>query len=176
MRWYHIILSKKPVIYALKTFLGAVICWYGLVLAGINNPLWAVITVVIVSDPDLSTAKTLAKMRVINTLVGCFAGLAALILFGYSPFICFLTMAATILIITSIGSYPSNWRLAPVTIIILMNAGMTATNRQDEVKFALIRAGEISIGCFVALILALAYTKYLQQNETLLQQGPTIDE
>ena len=43
----------------------------------------AVITVMIVSDPDLSTAVGLAQARIINTSVGCLIGFASLALFGY---------------------------------------------------------------------------------------------
>jgi len=151
-------LIKKSLLYASKTFAGAALCWYGLVAFGMKDPIWAVITVIIVSDPDLKTTRMLAKTRAINTAVGCFFGLTSLLIFGYVPWICLLTAAVTVLAITLIEHYPSNWRLAPVTVVIIMDAGRQAAGRQDEMTFAIMRMIEIGVGCAVALLLAGIYT------------------
>jgi len=151
-------LIKKSVLYASKTFVGAFLCWYGLTALGLKDPIWAVITVIIVTDPDLKTTKMLAKTRAINTAVGCVFGLMSLLIFGYVPWICLTTAALTVFVITLIEHYPSNWRLAPVTVVILMDAGRTAANRQDVMIYAMTRMLEIGAGCIVALSLAGAYT------------------
>jgi len=151
--------TKESLFYSAKTLLGAGICWYGLRISGVNNPIWAVITVIIVSDADLSTTATLAKTRVINTVVGCISGIIGLSLFGYTPLICLLTAAATVLLVTSIEHYPANWRLAPVTVVIVMDAGRQAVGKESEIFYALTRAGEIGLGCVVALYLALIFSR-----------------
>lgn len=153
------LLHQKSFLYSSKIFLAAAICWYGLLFAGIENPIWAVITVFVVSDPSLTTTLGLAKVRTLNTLVGCAVGLSAIMLFGYSPLISIISAAATVAIVTTIDRYPVNWRLAPVTVIILMDAGRLATDKTQEFHYVLMRVMEIGIGCGVALLLAGIYTK-----------------
>ena len=126
----HFSLTQKSLLYAAKTLLGAAICWYGLAWAGVTNPIWAVITVIIVSDADLSGTPTLAKARRHQHHCGVWSGITSLLLFGYSPGGCILTAAITVLLVTSLQYYPANWRLAPVTVVILMDAGrQAATSR-----------------------------------------------
>jgi len=156
----NFVFSYKPVIYAIKTLIGGMICWYGLLIFGVSNPIWAIITVVIVSDPDLTTAISLARMRVINTIVGCTIGLLCMVFFGYGTMLCLLAMAFTVFLVTSIDRYPVNWRLAPVTVVILMNAGKDAVSRHEEIRLALMRAGEIGFGCVVALGLAYGVKRF----------------
>lgn len=155
----HFSSLQKSFLYASKTLLGSAICWYGLSWCGIQNPLWSVITVLIVSDPDITTTITLARVRVINTIVGCAMGLLSLLVFGYSPLTALLTAAFTVLIITSAKFYPTNWRLAPVTVMILMDTGRQTVEHEQNIRYALMRAGEIGVGCAVALLLALLYTR-----------------
>jgi len=155
----HFTLTQKSLLYAVKTLLGAGICWYALAWLGVDNPIWAVITVIIVSDADLSGTATLAKARVINTAVGCASGVLSLLFFGYSPLICLLTAAVTVLFVTSLQYYPANWRLAPVTVVILMDAGRQAVDKQAAILYALMRTVEIGAGCVVALFLAFAFSR-----------------
>ena len=162
---HRLTIPQKSLLYASKTFLGGAICWYGLQALGMAHPIWAVITVMIVSDPDLTTTRTLVAARIINTLVGCAAGLTAMLVFGYSPLVSIMAAAVTVLLITAIKDYPTNWRLAPVTVVILMDAGRLASNHRDEITYALLRAGEITIGCCVALFLAMLYTRLLMRGK-----------
>jgi uncharacterized membrane protein YccC len=153
---------QKSLLYASKTLLGGFIAWYGLQAAGVENPIWAVITVMLVSDPDFNTSRDLAIARIINTVIGCSIGLFSLTLFGYSPLASLFTMAFTVLCVTSIPQYPTNWRLAPVTVLILLDAGRQAANHVDEIHYALLRGGEIGIGCCIAMLLAMLYTRLVR--------------
>jgi uncharacterized membrane protein YccC len=161
MARFVLTLNQKSFIHALSTFLGALICWYGLTWAGIPNPVWSVITVILVSDPDISAAMKLSKVRSINTIVGCVISLLCLFTLGYSPLICFVTAALTVLIITSILHYPSNWRLAPVTVVIIMNASSLAVTHTDQIRLAVLRTAEIGIGCAVSVAIAAIQFKLL---------------
>lgn len=166
----HFSLTQKSLFYSAKTFLGAAICWYGLAWLGVANPIWAVITVIIVSDADLSGTATLAKARVINTAVGCASGIVSLLLFGYSPLICLLTAAVTVLFVTSLQYYPANWRLAPVTVIILMDSGRQAVGKETSILYALMRTAEIGVGCIVALLLAFAFSRIANRSLSAPQE------
>ena len=158
-------LTHKSFVYASKIFLAASICWYGLTLAGIENPIWAVITVMVVSDPSLKTTFGLAKVRVINTFVGCAVGLASILYFGYSPINMILTATFTVACVTFTSRYPVNWRLAPVTVVILMDAGRLAQTHEEEFHYVMMRVMEIGIGCAVALALAGVYTKLANRKD-----------
>ena len=167
----HFSLTQKSLFYSAKTLLGSCLCWYTLTLFGVDNPIWSVITVIIVSDADLSTTANLAKVRVINTAVGCVSGLISMLLFGYSPLGCLLTAAITVLFVTSLQFYPANWRLAPVTVVILMNAGSQAVGKQAEIILALQRAAEIAMGSAVALVLALVFSRVANRSHPSSQEG-----
>ncbi len=160
-------------LYASKIFVGALICWGILLLCGIENPLWAIITVVLVSDPDLNIARTLVIARVINTIVGCTVGFIALTLFGFSLPVAIITITLLVLLITSIEHYPVNWRLAPVTVLILLDASRNAANAHEEIHFALLRAIEIGVGSLVALVLAILYTRLFVAPKAVI---PTSNE
>lgn len=173
MAHIHLSLPQKSLLYASKTTIGALICWGALHLLGIDNPMWAMITVVLVSDPDLNTARTLVAARVVNTIVGGAIGLTALLLFDYAIWIALAAAALTILVITSIEHYPTNWRLAPVTVFILFDAARHAASPQEEIHLALLRALEIGLGSAVALALALVYTRLFRAPKSVV---PTSNE
>ena len=159
MSLFEFFLRQKPLIYASKIFFCTLICWYGLLWAGIPNPIWAVITVLVVSDPSLTTTFGLAKVRAINTIVGCIFGLGSILAFGYSPLIMILTAAMTVFFVNLLSRYPVNWRLAPVTVVILMDAGRLAETHQEEFHYVLLRLLEIGVGSAVALGMAGIYTR-----------------
>lgn len=145
---------------------GATISWFILRWIGVDNPVWAIISVALVSDPDSQAATTLVKTRVINTLVGCFMGLLCLLVFGYSLFAMLATVGVTIFLVTSYAHYPANWRLAPVTVIILMDAARQAVTYSEQMYFALLRAGEIALGCCVAIGLGYIYKRLFKSPST----------
>ena len=182
-RILNYLLTQKSILYSSKIFLSSLICWYGLKLVGVENPIWSVITVFVVSDPSLTTTLGLAKVRVLNTCVGCLFGLAAIFIFGYSPLISLFAASFTVLVVNMVQRYPVNWRLAPVTVIILMDAGRAATSRAEEFQYVLMRVGEIGFGCAVALLMAGLYTKLARrktmpdvQSDALTELKPTETE
>ena len=159
--------------YASKTLIGSVICWFGLVWAGIADPVWAVITVMIVGDPDITTTAELAKARAINTAVGCVVALSVLLVFGYSPLAALIAAALTIMVVMLIDRYPTNWRLAPVTVMIVVDAGRLAQTHGEAIQFSLLRMAEIAVGCTVALGLAAIDTRWMTSHRP--PAGPAVD-
>ncbi|MGU3399665.1 FUSC family protein [Brucellaceae bacterium D45D] len=159
MAFMHLSNPGRGALYASKTLLGCLICWFVLRWAGIDHPIWAVITVLIISDPDVRTTLFLAQARAINTAVGCLIGMMIIWLFGYSPLASLFGAAVTVFIILMIDKYPVNWRLAPATVVIVMDAGRYAQTRNEEMLLALSRLVEIALGSVVAIMLAWAYTR-----------------
>lgn len=173
---FNFLLRQKSLVYASKIFFCSLICWYGLLWAGIGNPIWAIITVLVVSDPSLTTTFGLAKVRTINTIVGCIFGLGSILSFGYSPMMMIGTAAVTVFFVNLISRYPVNWRLAPVTVVILMDAGRLATTHQEEFHYVLMRFFEIGIGSAVALGMAGIYTKLANRGRQQQASTPTETE
>ncbi|PZP55362.1 MAG: FUSC family protein [Micavibrio aeruginosavorus] len=165
-------ISHKSFVYSSKVFIASLICWYSLTLMGIANPIWAVITVFVVSDPDLNTTFGLAKVRGLNTIVGCTIGLASIFYFGYSPLVMIMAAAFTVLFVMRVPRYPVNWRLAPVTVVILMDAGRLASTHEEELHYVMLRVLEIGVGSFVSLGLAGLYTR-LAKPHAVKTEPPT---
>lgn len=155
----HLDRLKKALIYASKTLLGGLICWYGLSFLGIDDPIWAVITVIIVSDANIRATLDSSTARMINTTVGCAVGMTTMLLFGYSPLAGLVAAGLTIFTILMIDKYPSSWRLAPMTVVILMDAGRLTADDHLAIIYGLLRFVEIIVGCAVAIALAWAYSR-----------------
>jgi fusaric acid resistance family protein len=99
--------------YAIRILIGTTIVW--LALARIKNvdPLWAIISVVIVSEPELQTAMLAFKSRTANTLIGCAVGLLFLFVLGPAVWSILLAMAVSVVICTSFIRVPLSWRDCP---------------------------------------------------------------
>ena len=63
--------KKNALVYIIKILCGSLILWYGLPLLGFEEPYWAMISLIIVTDPDMNLARANFKARLINTLTGC---------------------------------------------------------------------------------------------------------
>lgn len=170
MAFVHLSHPEKALLYASKTLLGCLICWFALQWAGIEHPIWAVITVLIISDPDVRTTLALSQARAINTAVGCVIGMITIWLVGYSPIASLFGAALTVFVILMIDRYPVNWRLAPATVVIVMDAGRFAQTRNEELLLALSRLIEIALGCVVAIALAWIYTRLIERVRAHRQQ------
>ena len=51
-------LRENAFIYIVKLLTGSLIVWYGLRAVGIPEPIWAMISLIVVTEPDLGLAKT----------------------------------------------------------------------------------------------------------------------
>ncbi len=141
--------------YVGKILAGALISWYGLGALGIDRPYWAIITICIVSEPNLDSAKKLVAARSLNTLVGATVGLTGAIVGGLTPLTMFVCLAITTCLVTTLPRYPANWRLAPVTVVIVMEvARVEGSSRATEIGIAEERVMQVLAACLIALGLA----------------------
>src|SRR5262249_37056734 len=60
---------------AIRIFIGTTAVWLLLRFVGDANPIWAVISVIVVTEPQLQTAWLTIGSRIANTLIGCTTGL-----------------------------------------------------------------------------------------------------
>ncbi|TDW97353.1 FUSC family protein [Dinghuibacter silviterrae] len=152
--------TRNSFLYVFRIILGCLISWWALALLHIDRREWALITVIIVSEPDFENLRNNTISRVINTLAGCAVGLIFLLLTGVTFLSMILGVTASILISTSYPRYPSSWKLAPVTVVIVMVPSvMSQASLSNAIVVALTRAGEVLVGCVVAFLLGLIFAR-----------------
>ncbi|HMG15391.1 MAG TPA: FUSC family protein, partial [Saprospiraceae bacterium] len=118
MKYFSI--NEKAFSYSLRIFLGAVIVWWSLYYLHDSKKVWALISVIVVSDPDFETVRITVFSRSINTISGCLVGLAFIFLFGINIWSLLAAIIISVIISTSFRNYPASWKLAPVTVVIVM--------------------------------------------------------
>ena len=76
--------------------------WFGPRRAGVDDPVWALISLVFVVEPEWAAATASVRARVLNAFLGCAVGaLAALLLGGGFAALLASTLAATALAVPS---------------------------------------------------------------------------
>jgi uncharacterized membrane protein YccC len=164
---FNLVVNRNSLLYVFRIVLGCLICWYLTNLIHMDKREWALISVVIVSEPDFGNLRSNTMTRVINTLSGCAVGLLFLLIAGVSFLSLMLALTASILISTSFPKYPSSWKLAPVTVVIVMVPSiMQHLHLLEALKFALSRTLEVLIGCLVAFLLGLVFDAFHRQRKT----------
>ena len=145
--------SKSP-FYVSRIVLGCSIIWASLYFLPDQNKLFALISVIVVTEPDVNLLLDAVRSRIINTLTGCSLGL----LFIYiAPTFWSMMMAISIavLISTSYKKYPASWKLAPVTVVLVMISALAKDiTWKDAMETALSRTSEILYGSMVAVLLS----------------------
>jgi uncharacterized membrane protein YccC len=128
--------------YAIRIFIGAVIVEFGMSYIGVN-PIWAMVSLITVTEPQIKTAWTVFSARFLNTLIGCLTG------------VCFLLAVAVLigaLLSITFTNMQQGWRIGPVTVAIIMSAGITEKSIHDALEVALQRTGAVLGGSVVALL------------------------
>jgi uncharacterized membrane protein YccC len=155
--------SLQSFSFALRIMLGCAIAWWSLYLVHDKSKVWALISVIIVSDPNFEILRNNAISRLINTTVGCALGLICLYLIGINVWALMIGIMASVIISTSFKNYPSSWKLAPATVVIIIAPSIFEnTAIHDAFVFALTRTAEVLYGSLVALGLGFVYAKLRQ--------------
>ncbi|MGH8460561.1 MAG: FUSC family protein [Stenotrophobium sp.] len=155
--------KKNASLYAVKIFTGSVMLWYGLRACGIAEPYWALISLIIVTEPDIAQAKANFSARTINTLTGTLSAGLLLVSMGPSFISLLLSMLLALLVAMLAHNYPANWRLAPATSVIIMSATFGGGGLHQELHFALLRVIEVLTGSAVALLQSLVYATLVEK-------------
>lgn len=164
--------KRSALLYAVRILLGCLITWWSLFYLSDSKKVWALISVVIVSEPDFESIRQSMISRIVNTLTGCALGLLFIWLAGLNVWSMMGAVGASVLVATSFRNYPSSWKLAPVTVIIIMiptlleNAGWS-----DSLLTALLRTGEVLYGSFVAFVLGWLFTVFFKKKLEALTQA-----
>jgi uncharacterized membrane protein YccC len=141
--------------FAVRILIGCVIVWFVLDRTNHHNPLWAVISIIVATEPELSAALMAFNSRIVNTFIGCAVGLAILYLLGPSFGSILLGIVASVLICTHLIRVPGSWRIAPVTVAIVMTPSVLGGSRAVGLAAAIERTEEVLLGSGVALLITL---------------------
>lgn len=150
--------------YALRVLVGSALCWAVIAALGLRDPLWALISVIMVTEPDLEAAIRRARERVNNTLAGAIVGLVCLLAFGSSPWVLFLGLAVVIVLGVNTAGEPERFRLAQITVVLVLGSGALSHSQNAGVYTALKRSGEVLLGCCVPLLLTFATSWWLPRT------------
>lgn len=160
----HIInLRKNALVYLFKIISGSVLLWYGLRGFGIAEPYWAMISLIVVTEPDVKVARANFRARLINTISGSASAGLTLIVLGPGLLPMLIALSVALLIAMLLEGYPSNWRLGPVTVVVVMSAAASGSELRQELQYGLLRVGEVLVGSAVALLQSLIYTYLLKR-------------
>jgi uncharacterized membrane protein YccC len=140
-----------------RIFVGTTAVWLILRSLGDADAVWAVISVIVVTEPQMQTAWLSLGSRVVNTLIGCVMGLIFLLVAGPKIWVLPLALTATVLVCTYAIKLSSSWRIAPATAALVIASG--DQSRIGGAELALHRAGEVVLGSAVALLVTCCMSK-----------------
>lgn len=157
-------------LFALKIALATLLAWPALSWLGIGHPVWAVVTIAAVSDPQLTATASLVRDRVINTLIGCVVALLTVWSIGASLTSLAMALAVSVVLARTIDHYPGSWRLTPITVAILLGSGI-GLPPSGALHLASLRATEIIAGSLIALALAWGFSWRPKKIWRVARQG-----
>jgi uncharacterized membrane protein YccC len=161
-------LNTKAFSFAFRIMLGCAIAWWTLYAMNDKSKIWALISVIIVSDPDFTIVRTNTVSRVVNTTMGCILGLLCLYLMGVNVWSLMVGIIISVLVGTSFKNYPTSWKLGPTTVVIIIAPSIFAeANLHDAMMIAFTRTAEVLYGSLIALSLGFAYFKLHQLMEKM---------
>lgn len=140
--------------YAIRILIGSVVAWLALHSVGHRDPLWAIISVIMVSEPEVRSAVLAFRWRVTNTVIGCAVGVAFLGAAGASISSILSAMVACVLICTWVIDAPTGWRIGPISTAIVMTPGVLQHNQHTGMEEALLRTSAVLAGSAIAVIVA----------------------
>lgn len=137
--------------YAIRVLIAGVIVWMLLEKIAHVDPLWGLISAVVVTDLKVQSAMNNFVSRLLNTLIGCGIGLLFLKMFGASAWAMLLAMALAIVVSADLVKVPISWRIAPITAAIVMTPAYVAHSPHAGFLAALQRTWEVVVGSAVAV-------------------------
>jgi len=145
--------------FAINAFIATTIVWFTLRWFGVGNPIWAIASMVAAADPEPVEARRMFRSRLVNVLVGCVVGFAALLIGGDSDWLIPTTLAVTVLISSYVIRVKTMWRQAPITAAIVLASGIAQGAKTAGVESGLRKVGQVIFGCVVGMLVSYAMSK-----------------
>ena len=145
--------------FAINAFIATTIVWFTLRWLGVGNPIWAIASMVAAADPEPIEARRMFRSRLVNVLVGCVVGFAALLIGGDSDWLIPITLAVTVLISSYVIRVKTMWRQAPITAAIVLASGIAQGAKTAGVESGLRKVGQVIFGCVIGMLVSYAMSK-----------------
>jgi uncharacterized membrane protein YccC len=158
--------NRPGIHYAVRIFMGTTMLWVILRKVAGSHAIWAVISLIIVTEPDVKTALATFKSRISNTLLGCAAGLFCLLVAGPHDWMLPVALTVTAAISTWLTKMEVSWRIAPIAAAIIMASGLAAHSKASGLEAAFQRTGEVFLGGATALVVAWALSRFWMPDST----------
>lgn len=149
--------------YALRIAVGMMIVWTVFKGFGVTYPIWAMISVVMVSEIELHASYLATRGRVAHTAAGCAVGLIFLAAAGTGMWqLCAASVAASLMsfYLVHLGG---NWRTAPVATVVVMATGIQHLSKYAGYQAAIERTVEVLGGSIIALVVTWVAAKLWPQ-------------
>jgi uncharacterized membrane protein YccC len=152
----YLILHNKSLLYAFRIVIACLVVWWSLDAVGAATKIFALISAIVVSEPDPDLLRQSAVSRIINTVIGGALGLLSMLLLDINLWSLIIAITISVLISTSFKNYPTSWKLAPATVAIIIVPAITGHEEYKlAMQVALERTAEVMYGCLVAFLLGL---------------------
>lgn len=152
--------------YAVRIFLGTAFLWLILGPQRNTQPLWAVISMIFVTEPLLKNALETFRYRLTNTGLGCLIGLICLGLVGPHDWLLPLGVMATAFAATFLPQSSTSWRTAPIAATIVLASGLTTHSKMFSVHIAVQRAFEVFLGGVTAICITWLLSRIWMPEES----------
>jgi uncharacterized membrane protein YccC len=145
--------------YAVIIFTGATLLWLILSLGANTNPVWAISSLITVTDPQVKAAYQTFRSRILNSILGCVIGLIFLVLGHQSEWKLPFALAATVLVSTYFVRVQQSWKIAPITAGFVIATELTHHSTVGAMEAGLKRTAEVMLGSFLGLFVAWVFSK-----------------
>ena len=141
--------------FAVNVFIATSIVWFTLRAVGVSSPIWAIASMIAASDPEPGEARRMFRSRMINVLVGCAMGLVFVLLAHDSHWMLPFALAVTVVVSIWVVRVKTMWRQAPITVAIVIAAGLTHGSASIGIEKGLQKVGQVLFGCLVGMLVSL---------------------
>ena len=152
--------------YAVRILIGTTALWLLLRKVGDTHPIWAIISLIIVTEPDVKMALATFRARIYNTLIGCAVGLLFLFIAGPKDWVLPLALTATVLVSIRLTRLEASWRIAPIAAVIVISSSLVSHSKSVGLQAAFQRTGEVFLGGATALAIAWILSRFWIPAET----------
>ncbi len=142
----------KEIHYTVRILLGSSFLWWLLHNRQTTDSLWAIIALIVVTEPQVHPAWLAVRALFVNTLIGCSVALICLLLIGIHIWLMPVVLSLSAFISALVNRLQQGWKNAPTNSVIILSAAMTHRSAQLAFDTALHRAMEVMAGGLTALV------------------------
>ncbi len=158
--------------YAIRMLISGLIVWLILAVALKVDPLWGLISSVVVTEVKVESAWNAFVSRLLNTAIGSLVALGFLKFAGASEWSVLVAMAVSVIVSSDLVKVPISWRIAPITTAIVMLPAYASHSTHAGLTAALQRTGEVLVGSAVAVAVSYATSGLFRRRPMRAERQP----